>query len=389
MKQDRGIIVNILNRNYPPCPGITGESAAELAAYLVGRGLLVNIITVDGEYQGGGGEVKSSGNVYRIKTFYNGKSKAMRLLSNLYEGFSMVWKSRSFSPDVTICMTDPPLLNMWAAILLRKRKWILWAMDLYPEAFAAAGLVSKGNVFYKLIDKIVLSNKPSHIISLGPYQNDYLHQKYGRDIASTILPCGVYNAADQNHVDFPSWAKDRDKIYLGYCGNLGEAHSLEFLMSVIDCLDPTRFRLILALYGAGGAKLAAYAEGKQGVEMVSSVKRGELKYIDIHLASLKNEWVNVCVPSKTVSSVCSHATFIYCGSAESDNWELLKGAGWLIPVMDDVKRSAQEVLTRISKQDIVEKKGLASELAKVLLCKKEAAFKSIYEGIVEIAPRSR
>ena len=182
MKRDSGTVVNILNRNYPPCPGITGESAAELAGYLVDRGLLVNIITVDGEYQGGGGEVKPAGNVFQIKTFYNGKSKAMRLLSNLYEGFSMVRKSGSFSPDVTICMTDPPLLNMWAAMLLRKRKWILWSMDLYPEAFAAAGLVSKGNLFYKVIDKVVLSNKPSHIISLGPYQNEYLLEKYGRSL---------------------------------------------------------------------------------------------------------------------------------------------------------------------------------------------------------------
>jgi len=244
MKRDSGTVVNILNRNYPPCPGITGESAAELAGYLVDRGLLVNIITVDGEYQGGGGEVKPAGNVFQIKTFYNGKSKAMRLLSNLYEGFSMVRKSGSFSPDVTICMTDPPLLNMWAAMLLRKRKWILWSMDLYPEAFAAAGLVSKGNLFYKVIDKVVLSNKPSHIISLGPYQNEYLLEKYGRSLSSTILPCGVYNADDQNHVELPSWAKERDKIYLGYCGNLGEAHSMEFLTSVIDCLDATRFKLI-------------------------------------------------------------------------------------------------------------------------------------------------
>ena len=222
----------------------------------------------------------------------------------------------------------------------------------------------EGKLFYKVIDKVVLSNKPSHIISLGPYQNEYLLEKYGRSLSSTILPCGVYNADDQNHVELPSWAKERDKIYLGYCGNLGEAHSMEFLTSVIDCLDATRFKLILALYGAGGAKLADYAEGKPGVEIVSLVKRGELKYIDVHLASLKNEWVNVCVPSKTVSSVCSNATFIYYGTAESDNWELLKGAGWLIPVADEVKRSVREVLSRISEQDIVEKKGLASDLAK-------------------------
>ena len=83
------------------------------------------------------------------------------------------------------------------------------------------------------------------------------------------------------------------------------------------------------------------------------------------------------------------STFVYYGSAESDNWEALKGARWLVLVADDVKRSVQKVLPGIYEHDIVEKKVLASDLAKVLICKKEAAFGSIYEKIVEIAPRSR
>lgn len=275
---------------------------------------------------------------------------------------------------------------MWAALLLRKRRWILWAMDLYPEAFAAAKLVSKSSLFYKLVDRIVLSNKPSHLIALGPHQNEYLLKKYGGGLTSTILPCGVYDAAGLQHVDVPFWAKERDKLYLGYCGNLGEAHSPEFLKAVIDGLDAGKFKLILALYGAGGAKLATYAEGRPGVEIVSGVRRAELKYIDIHLASLKNEWVNVCVPSKTVSSVCSHATFVYHGPADSDNWELLKEAGWIVPEAEDVSHSVQEMLLRLSEQVILTKKGVASDLAELLLSEKKSAFKSICERIVEIVP---
>ncbi|MGV3706960.1 MAG: hypothetical protein ACO1NU_16440 [Arcticibacter sp.] len=358
-----------------------------LAGYLVDCGLVINIITVDGEYQGGGGDVRPAGNVYRIKTFYNGKSKALRLLSNLYEGLRMVWKSNGLSPDVTICMTDPPLLNMWAALFFRKRKWVLWAMDLYPEAFVAARLVSKKNVLYKLIDRIVLSNKPSHLIALGPHQKDYLAKKFGRGLSSSILPCGVYDAGGQNHVDVPFWAQERDKIYLGYCGNLGEAHSPEFLEAVIDCLDAEKFKLILALYGAGGAKLATYAKGKPGVEIVNSVRRGELKYIDVHLASLKDEWVSVCVPSKTVSSVCSHATFVYCGSAESDNWELLKRAGWLVPAAEDVGSLVRKLLASISRQEIEMKRGTAAVLAAKLLHEKHASFGALYDRIVEMVPQ--
>jgi hypothetical protein len=194
MDDERKIVVNIINRNYPPSKGVTGEAAAELAICLREKNFLVNVIHIDAFYDGGGNEMIPVGNIFKVSTFYNGKNKYLRLIANLAEGYLLIKTSKKHPCDVTICMTDPPLLNLWASLFLKKRKWILWTMDLYPEAFVSGRLVSSNNFFYKTINKWLLKGAPQHIVSLGPVQKEYLQTKYKDRVSSySLLPCGIYN----------------------------------------------------------------------------------------------------------------------------------------------------------------------------------------------------
>jgi len=388
MAKQESVKVTIINRNYPPGQGITGESAAELAEFLIACGCQVNIVHINTKYKGGHLQIKAPGTVHRVHTFYSGKSKFLRLIANLYEGFRLVIKAKSIRSDMIICMTDPPLLNLWAALLLgRTQRWILWAMDLYPEAFVSAKLVSQQNPIYKIINKILLRNSPSCIINLGEFQKQSLQSKYGGKIRYINLPCGIYNKSDieNKNPKRPSWAEDNNKIYLGYCGNIGEAHSKEFLISVINHFDPSRYKLVLALYGTHAATLINYAKHKPGVIIVDNVNRSELGCIDIHLASLTQEWVNVSVPSKTVSSVCAGSAFLYNGVINSDNWALLQSAGWIIDT-DDIDRDVKSFFYNLTIQNITQKKEAAKILASDLNELKSKAFFEIFNEIT--APNS-
>lgn len=194
MDTEKKIVVNIVNRNYPPSKGGTGQAAAELATCLCENGFRVNVIHVNVAYDGGGSELPPAGNVFKVGTFYSGRNKYLRLAANLAEGYLLIKASKKHPCDVTICMTDPPLLNLWASLLLRKKRWVLWAMDLYPEAFVSGGLVSSTNFFYRLINKWLLRGAPQHIIALGPVQKKYLQDKYRERISSySLLPCGIYH----------------------------------------------------------------------------------------------------------------------------------------------------------------------------------------------------
>lgn len=379
--------VNIINRNYPPHAGVTGESAAELAEYLTKAGLAVNVLYVDAEYRKGGPALAAIGSIFTVRTFYNGKNKLLRLFSNIYESVRLLRLSKRLNPDVTICMTEPPLLSVCAAVMLpRKHPWILWSMDLYPEALAASHLVSTKNPVYRVLDRIVRTRSPHHVIGLGAYQIAFLAQKFDDRVGFTSLPCGIY--ADDFERDpqrAPEWSKVDSRLILGYCGNIGEAHSVEFLASVVDNLDAAQHRLILAVYGSRARAVLDYAVGKPGVEIVDFVRRDELKYIDIHLASLKAEWINVCVPSKTVSSVCSGSAFLYHGEPESDNWGLLKDAGWILTkdggdLGDRIRKWLDE-----SPDSLQTRRKAARRLANQLIEMKRSAMASILSTVLALA----
>jgi hypothetical protein len=384
MDNQKQVTINIINR-YPPYIGITGESAAELALYFCEAGFYVNMICADATYSTSEGKRQLAGRVHKIRTFYNGKNKYLRLLASLLEGFFLVKKSKKITCDVVICMTDPPLIHTWASILLKHKKWMLWSMDLYPDAFVADNLIYANNLFYKIIDRLTTKNTPQYVISLGPVQIEYLRNKYHGKSNFFSLPCGIFNSIRKKVEEIPEWAGNTGKILLGYCGNLGEAHSLKFLYAVIDNLDENRFKLILSIYGSKADKLKKYIQRKKGIELVSFVSRAQLKYIDVHLASLNKEWVSICVPSKTVSSVCAGSSFLYYGSEYSDNWVLLKDAGWLISADEDASEGVKRFFSNFRYEELVCKKIAAQNIAKKLIGEKNYTFEKLVKTIREIS----
>jgi hypothetical protein len=381
MDGKKTITVNIVNRDYPPYKGITGESAAELAKRLLNAGFQVNVVHVDAPFWGKENEIPA-GNIFRVKTFYFGKKRCWRLVANLISGYFLIRKSKRILCDVTIVMTDPSLLNMWASLLLKKRNWMLWTMDLYPESFVAGGLISANNYLYKKLYQWTVKNAPQHIISLGPLQTLHLQNRYNGNIPKFFcIPCGIYDAKESPGSDRPQWANDTTKICLGYCGNLGAAHSLEFLYAIIDHLDIERFKMVISVYGLKAKTLQQYVQGKNGVELIPPVRREHLNYIDIHLASLLPQWTHISVPSKTVSSVCAGSAFLYYGKEDSDNWFLLKEAGWLIPHDKDIQQGVIRFFQQFDIKNLEQKKEAAQKIAKKLNADKIQTFHEITTNI--------
>lgn len=336
--------VTIVNGNYPPMPGVTGESASELAWYLENYGSCdVSIVTLTTGYQGGGGSRDAAGEVHKVKSFYGGKKKLPRLVNSLFAGRALIKKAKSLNSEWTIVMTDPILLSMWAALLLKDKNWILWSMDLYPEALFASGLIGRDGWIGRKLLKWTYSSLPSAIISLGPGQSQYLRSVYASktlEMPIFELPCGLFVDEDSGNGELPEWGNP-EKVTFGYVGNIGEAHDLEFVKEVIKNLDPELHQFILSTYGAKSTELIAFASKFPVVQQTDRVSRDDLKYIDVHLATLESHWTHVCVPSKVVSAVCAGSTFFLKADEKGDNWRLLSGAGVLFENRDDVSQAIQ------------------------------------------------
>lgn len=359
--------LTIINRHYPPNVNITGENAWDLANHLIRQHQIeVTVIHIDRKYEGGGTQREPVGNVYPIKTIYEGNNKVLRYLSGTIDGFNLIRKAAKLNHGPMIVMTSPPLLPMWASILLGKKKeWILWSMDLFPEGFAATNEISESNFFYKLAYRQTYKNAPKRLIALGPQQCKVLQEKYGKQIENVILPCGVF--FEQNNSErTPVWKTYTDKIYLGYCGNCGNPHSADFIKEVIDAIDPEKQHLVLAIYGVKADEVKQYAQGKRGITLLPGVPRNELHHIDVHLVTLVKSWTHVAVPSKAVSSICSGSTILFCGSKEGDNWVLLQEAGWLVEDNENLRQNVRNALSALNWQDIQQKKANAHVIAQRL-----------------------
>ncbi len=173
MDEKKSVAVTIVNSNYPPSKGITGESAQELASFLISKGLKVRIIHTDSDYLGGGVQEQPVGEIVKIKSRNWRRNWFYRLISSYLESYRLIKKAVKFNDGPIIVMTDPQFLILWAASLLKERKWFYWSMDIYPEAFVAGKLITPTNILYKQLKTAIINNPPSLIISLGTLQLAY------------------------------------------------------------------------------------------------------------------------------------------------------------------------------------------------------------------------
>jgi len=382
--------IHIVNRYYPPNPAVTGEDASKMASHLL-NGIdeaAVAVDYIDTPYLGGGSSVTPVGNLYPLQPVYQGRQKLLRFMGGFLEGRRLI-KTALSKADIIISLTDPPLLNYWSGRLCEKKgiPWIYWSLDLYPDAFASAGLVGKNNPCYRYFDASVRRHAPDLFVALGKEQARFIQNTYSRNIPHIILPCGIHN--ELANAERPKWRNDEGKIYFAYAGNLGEAHSHDFLVDFIRCLDPKIHKCILALYGSKASSVLLEAKNNPAVETVTAISRRDLYFVDVHLVSLRPEWTHICVPSKAVSAVCAEGTILFNGSEGADTWQMFHDAGWLIQEGRD--REARKMEIRSLLNEISNPQVMNNKKKHAILLKRECAdleshaYKSIVEWITKRA----
>lgn len=390
MEKKSSINVTIVNRYYPPNKSAIAEAANDLAIYLIDNGCKVKIVHTDGDYPGGGETGKKiAGEQHIIPAFYNGQNNILRLLGNLIEGFKLIRKAQKINEGVVIVMTNPMLLNIWAGIIFNRKKtpWLYWSMDLFPEGFAAGNLINSSNPIYKFVFKRAYKKKPNGLIALGKIQAKYLKNAYQKDLPTVILPCGIFlnNIQEsKSNNKIPKWKTASDKIYLGYIGNLGQAHSIDFIKWTIDNLNSEKHHLMLVVYGAKADVIKDYIKDKkEGITLLDYMPREELKYLDINMVSLISEWVNVCVPSKMVSAVQQGSAVLFFGTKECDSWKDHKQASWLIEEGENAEMQIKQFLENISLESIDRKKTEAQGLPEEMVKNTERSYDDIKKLVGE------
>ncbi len=344
--------IAIVNAAYPPNMSPPGVSANKVASYI--REHLpeaeISVFCTEGPAAPRGKKTHEPvGRVHSIRRMNLGQHSALRLLSRLIEGRTLVRKAIE-EADVVISLTDPPFLNLWAARLIKRKKkaWVYWTMDLYPEYFCESGLLKKDGLITRWIDRKLQQTPPDLLIALGTEQASYIQSKFAQPAPQVVLPCGVHT--EPASPEPPVWRESEELLYFGYAGSLSSAHSRTFLIDLVAELDPERHRCVLALLPSKFTeRVRERLKNHPAVRFIDFVTLNDLHYVDVHLASLLPNMTHVCVPSKLVSAICCDSTFIYCASPEADGWVMFEECGWTVDAR--ASRSAQqETLGRIVRE---------------------------------------
>ena len=229
--------VVLVNQFFPPAQAPTGILLGDLAAELVRRGHGVAVIASAMGY----GAVRDAPvppgvHVVRIgqeSRHRNGPASKFADYLAFLRGARRELARRA-RPDALLCMTTPPFVGLLGAHE-RKRNgvpFVLWCMDLYPEALAAHGWLRPWNPLAPMLKALAREerSRASAVVALGPDMAERLAASGARRV-ETIPVWSRLEASPAREAEARALRRARgwgaDEIVLLYSGNMGRAHGAE------------------------------------------------------------------------------------------------------------------------------------------------------------------
>lgn len=323
----------IINRFYPPDRSMTGKMAAQLALGLRDRfpDWPITVLTTERRYRTAekDGQADPTITIRRLPSRFRETRRISRFAGTMIDGYRLAREACRVA-DASIALTDPPLLGYWLGRRGRRggHNWAEWNMDLFPEAFTAAGLVRPGNPVARHVMGSVSRHPPGFRLALGGNQLAHLDATRGTVAASAIWPAGVPLTPAPAPTVVP--ISTELPVQVGYVGNIGQAHSVETMARIIELAPKQRFRFTIAASGSGAHDLHQRLVHRQDVQFVDYLPHDEMARLQVHLVSLASSWTHLSVPSKAVTAVMAGQPFLFAGPDRSDAWTMLGAAGWRI-----------------------------------------------------------
>ena len=345
--------IALVNQFFPPAQAPTGLLLADLAAALAARGHAVAVIASAADYgaEAGAGRVPEAGlKIVRIGPADRHRSGVGAKLRDYLLFYRGAWKELarlSPPPDVLVLMTTPPFIGLLGA-QRRKRQgtpYVLWCMDLYPEALAAHGFLRDWNPLKPLLRQLAREERrrASAIVAPGPD----MAARVAASGAGRVEEIPVWSAAGADPGAQAAarelrrargWAED--EIVLLYSGNMGRAHRAEEFAALAEGLRGASARCRLVFSGDGPARAGWQRRWGDRFEFMSpvaaDVREAHLLAADVHLVSQQPAWRGVVVPSKFQAACALGRPVVFAGPPDSAVGVWLKeaDAGWVVPPGD-------------------------------------------------------
>ena len=343
-----------INRFFHPDESATALMLTDLVEGLSPLSIDMHVITAAAAYTPGGDA--------SLDTFLAGKVGVTRLPSLPFSHGSLAGRALNFLAfycclivvglaqlrrgDIVICLTDPPMVGIAAALLARVKgaRLVHWVQDIYPETATRLGFGSSANLAIRLTMRlrdwawrsayknVVIGERMAKLLrsrGVSPTQIKVI-QNWADDDA--LLPL-----APNDNLIRERWGFDETHIVVGYSGNLGRAHDAATMLDAAAILAEEHSKTIRFLFIGGGAKHALLEATESDDRVAPLVERrpyrprAELRHSlsvpDIHWLSLEPELEGLIVPSKFYGAAAVGRPIIFIGDTRGEVARLIGEAG--------------------------------------------------------------
>ena len=311
------------------------ELPRDITMYLARRGYSVDVICGSDLYaplNGDPGPDPAAAGVRLRRTpkLLGGDIHRLKLLRQLwfYAGLlpRLLWGRAA---DIYVAQTNPPLTVPIVAFAahLRRRPFIVIAMDIYPEVIVAHGALGADSPITRVLDTIFrwAYRSAERVVSLGPVMSQRLQAKGVapgriREISNWATGTGGVVRGTDNSLR-REWGLGEAFVLL-YSGNVGIGHEFATLLH----------GFALALRSAPGLRLVVIGKGSRLEEtrrMVGDLGLGDsvrfedlvpasrlpesLGIADLAVATLREGFEGLIVPSKVIGYLARGIPVLYIG----------------------------------------------------------------------------
>ncbi len=279
----------------------------------------------------------------------------LRVVNLLTVSLSIFWKMLwgLKHSDRVLVVNVPPIspLAVGLACRLRGVDYTLLIHDVYPDAVAAAGMLSTKSWPYRILNYIFgkLLNSARHVVVLGRDMFARIASKRsnGSDGVTMIPNWADLELKPRAKNSVPNIIREEfvieDKFVIQYSGNMGLTHNLDVIVEAARTLQDDD-NLHFLLVGSGARKAwvteTVTAEKLSNVTVADRRPREELNELlraaDVSVISFLPAMAGVSVPSRLYNVMAVGCPVIAVADPESELARTVaeERIGWVVPPND-------------------------------------------------------